>query len=102
MTAANALKRMIGFVVTSKPDEAKRFYGDVLGFRLLADDAFALAFDAHGTMLRVTKAKAHTPAQGTVLGWEVGDIHAAIRELVARGVRFEQFGLPFLKQDEHG
>ncbi len=102
MPTATALKHVIGFVVTAKPDEARRFYGDVLGLRLLTDDAFALAFDAHGTMIRVTKAKTHTPAQGTVLGWEVPDLHAAIRELVARGVAFEQFGLPFITQDEHG
>ena len=37
-----------------------------------------------------------------VLGWEVSDIHAAIRALTANGVKFEQFNLPFMKQDEHG
>ena len=42
------------------------------------------------------------PVLGTVLGWEVDDIHAAIRELMPRGVHFEQFNLPFMKQDEMG
>jgi catechol 2,3-dioxygenase-like lactoylglutathione lyase family enzyme len=96
------LTQMIGFVTTADPQKAKAFYGDVLGFRLMSDDDFALVFDANGTMLRIGKAKKHTPAQGTILGWEVDDIHAAICDLVARGVRFEQFGLPFMKQDEHG
>jgi hypothetical protein len=48
------------------------------------------------------KAKAFKPAQGTILGWEFEDIHAAVRELAPRGVRFEQWGLAFMKQDEHG
>ncbi|MCU1348929.1 MAG: Glyoxalase/bleomycin resistance protein/dioxygenase [Acidobacteria bacterium] len=96
------LTKMVGFVTTTDPAAARRFYGDVLGFRLLSDDEFALAYDANGTTLRVAKAQTFTPAQGTVLGWEVGDIRAAIAELTARGVHFEQFGLPFLQQDADG
>jgi catechol 2,3-dioxygenase-like lactoylglutathione lyase family enzyme len=96
------LKQLIGFVTTSDPEKTRRFYGDVLGFRLVEEDDFALVFDANGSMIRVNKAKSFNPAPGTVLGWEVPDIHAAVRELVARGVRFEQWGLPFMKQDEHG
>lgn len=96
------LDRMIGFVTTTRPDEARAFYGDTLGFRFVADDGFALVFDAHGTMLRVAKAQGFTPAQGTVLGWQVDDVHAAAAELAARGIVFEQFGLPFLPQDEAG
>ncbi len=96
------LNRIIGFVTTNAPDRAKAFYGDMLGFRLLSEDDFALVFDAHGTMLRVSKRRGFVPAQGTVLGWAVDDIHGAIRELTARGVRFEQFGLSFMKQDEFG
>ena len=96
------LTRMIGFVLTGNPEKAKAFYGDVLGFRLMSDDNFALVFDANGTMVRVGKGQKVTPAPNTVLGWEVDDIHAAIRELTPRGVRFEQFNLPFMKQDESG
>ena len=90
-----------GFSVDDIP-KAKAFYGDVLGFRLLDDDAFAIVFDANGTMLRVAKAKTFSPAPHTVLGWEVPDIRAAVTELVARGAKFEQFDLPFMKQDALG
>ena len=96
------LSKIVGFVTTTKPEEARAFYGDTLGFQFLGDDDFALVFDAHGTMIRVGKARAFTPAHGTVLGWEVSDIHAAVKELAARGVRFEQFNLPFMKQDADG
>lgn len=98
----SVLTKMVGFVMTTDDAAARRFYGDILGFRLIGDDDFALVFDANGTMLRVGKAQQFTPAQGTVLGWQVDDIHAAVRELTARGVHFEQFGLPFLQQDESG
>jgi catechol 2,3-dioxygenase-like lactoylglutathione lyase family enzyme len=96
------LSRMVGFVTTTAPDRAKAFYADVLGFTFLGDDGFALSFDGHGTRLRVAKAQAFTPSPATVLGWEVDDIVAAVKELGARGVRFEQFNLPFLAQDTLG
>ncbi len=96
------LTQLIGFVTTTDPAKAKRFYAEVLGFRLIEEDDYALVFDANGSMVRVGKAKTFTPAQGTVLGWEVQDIVQAVTELTARGVRFEQWGLPFMKQDEHG
>ena len=93
------LAKMVGFVMTTDPRKAKAFYGDVLGFQLIDEDEYALVYDANGTMIRIGKAKEFKPAQGTILGWEVEDIHTAIRELVPRGVRFEQWGLPFMKQD---
>ena len=97
-----ALTKIIGFLITTDPAKATEFYRDTLGFTFVKDDGFALVFDAHGTMLRIAKAKDHKPAVGTVLGWQVDDVHTAIRELSARGVKFEQFGLPFLKQDDFG
>jgi catechol 2,3-dioxygenase-like lactoylglutathione lyase family enzyme len=94
------LTRMIGFLITNDGEKAKTFYGDILGFRLMNEDEYALTFDANGTMLRVHKGRDFKPAQGTVLGWQVEDIHTAIRDLTPRGVHFEQFGLPFMKQDD--
>ena len=96
------LSKMIGFVATNDPEKAKAFYETVLGFRLITDDEFALVFDANGTQLRVVKGRTIPPAPGTVLGWEVDDVHASIRELAARGVTFEQWKLPFMKQDADG
>lgn len=94
------LSRMIGFIVTAKPAEAIGFYRDQLGFRLVADDRFALVFDANGTMLRVVKAQEFTPQQGTVLGWEVSDIEAAVAELESSGISFNRY--PGLSQDRRG
>jgi catechol 2,3-dioxygenase-like lactoylglutathione lyase family enzyme len=96
------LTRLIGFLTTTDTAKATPFYRDVLGFPVLDDDEYAVTVDANGTMIRLNKAPEFKPAQGTVLGWEVEDINVAVRELSSRGVRFEQFGLPFMKQDESG
>lgn len=45
------LTKLVGFVTTTSPGNAKAFYGDVLGFRLVDEDDFALVYDANGTML---------------------------------------------------
>ena len=43
---------------------------------------------------------AFTPAQYTVLGWEVEDIAGSVSELAAKGVVFERY--PNMGQDEQG
>ena len=96
------LTRMVGFLTTTSPERAMTYFADTLGFGFLGDDGFALSFDANGTLLRIAKAQHFTPSPATVLGWEVSDIAAAVRELAARGVQFERFNLPFLAQDALG
>jgi hypothetical protein len=66
----------------------------------VSEDPFALVFDAHGTMLRVTNVAEVAAAQYTVLGWEVPNILAATKDLSAAGVKFERY--PGLPQDELG
>ena len=69
---------IIGFVATSDPERAKEFYGEKLALPLIEEQMpFALVYDAHGTMLRVTIVKEVRPAAYTVLGWKVPDIGAA-------------------------
>src|SRR5689334_13036382 len=94
------LDKMVGFLLTSKPDEAREFFSAKLGFTFIDDDGFALIFDSNGVMLRVSKMQNFTPAQYTVLGWEVTDIDAAVQELEGRGVQFERYD--FMNPDAHG
>jgi catechol 2,3-dioxygenase-like lactoylglutathione lyase family enzyme len=91
---------VVAFVATSRPGDAKSFYEETLGLRLLLDDAFAIVFDANGVMLRVQKVQEHTPLPYTVLGWDVADIHASVAELSSKGVRCERY--EWLEQDESG
>jgi catechol-2,3-dioxygenase len=51
---------VVAFVATSRPENAKSFYEQTLGLRLVTDDAFAIVFDANGVMLRVQKVQEHT------------------------------------------
>jgi len=83
--------KVIGFVATKNPRKARKFYEETLGLTLVSDDPFAVVFDVNGAMLRVQKVQELTPATYTVLGWDVADIGAEIRELTKRGVRFERF-----------
>jgi catechol 2,3-dioxygenase-like lactoylglutathione lyase family enzyme len=91
-------KKIKAFIPTLNAARAKAFYRDVLGLTLLSEDPYALAFDAHGIMLRVTPVAALSPHPFTVLGWEVEDIASVVRALNQKGVRFERFD--FLQQDE--
>ena len=81
----------IAFLATRNADVAREFYAGTLGLRFVADELFALVFDLAGVMLRVFKVEDLQPARHTVLGWRVTDIAATVRELGARGGRFERF-----------
>jgi catechol 2,3-dioxygenase-like lactoylglutathione lyase family enzyme len=91
---------IVAFVPTKDSTKARAFYEGVLGLRFVNDDGFAMVLDANGIMIRVAKVKDFTPAQFTILGWQVTDIEKVLKELQRKGVHFEIFG--FLKQDELG
>ena len=95
--------RTAAFVATANAEASRTFYEKTLGFRLIAEDPFALVFDANGTRLRIQKGQkgqSHTPVPYTVLGWQVPDIERAIKALVANGAVFERFS--FFPQDALG
>ena len=83
---------LVAFLPTTDADRAQEFFRDKLGLTLLSDERpFALVFDAHGTMLRVTivnELKAHP---FTVLGWDIADIEETVDRLAAAGIAFLRF-----------
>ena len=87
-------------MATADAARARDFYESAVGLRLVADEPFAVVFDANGIMLRVQKVEAVRPAPYTTLGWNVRDIAAAIERLNANGVRFERY--PGFSQDSLG
>jgi catechol 2,3-dioxygenase-like lactoylglutathione lyase family enzyme len=91
---------IIAFVATNDPHRAKAFYRDTLGLSLVSEDPFALVFDAHGTMLRVTTVPQVAAAAYTVLGWRVPNIMTASNDLRNAGVTFERYA--GMGQDERG
>jgi catechol 2,3-dioxygenase-like lactoylglutathione lyase family enzyme len=92
--------KMIGFVPTADPGRAREFYEGKLGFQFVSDDQFALVMRAGDNTVRIAKGAKFTPAQYTVLGWEVTDIEAEVRALAAQGVSFEKY--PFVQDQETG
>ena len=90
---------IVAFVPTKDAEKARAFYVDVLGLRFIKDDGFAMVLDANGIMVRVARAQ-FTPAQFTILGWQVKNIDKTVAGLQEKGVHFERFG--FFEQDALG
>jgi catechol 2,3-dioxygenase-like lactoylglutathione lyase family enzyme len=92
--------QVMAFAATDDAPKSLAFYRDVLGLRLIADEPFAIVFDAGGTMLRVQKADKVQPPPYTLLGWQVPDIERAATALREKAVAFERY--PHLEQDAAG
>jgi catechol 2,3-dioxygenase-like lactoylglutathione lyase family enzyme len=92
--------KLVAFAATARPDEARTFYSQILGFPILDDTQFALVLDANGTTLRVQKVEKVSPPPYTALGWAVDNIASAITQIRKHGVAFENF--EGLEQDSLG
>ena len=79
---------------------ARRFYADVLGLKVVAEDAFAVTVDVHGRLLRLSAVQEPAAAPYSVLAWSVDGIEAVVDGLVARGVEFARY--EGIEQDERG
>jgi catechol 2,3-dioxygenase-like lactoylglutathione lyase family enzyme len=95
-----AARKVMAFLATRDGGRAREFYEGALGLRVVSDDDYALALDAHGTQIRVQKVEVFTPHPFTALGWEVPSIDDAVKALRARGVTFELFS--GMHQDARG
>ena len=91
---------IVAFLPTLDFDRSCPFFADTLGLPLVAEDPYALTFNANGTTLRVTLVESLEAHPFTVLGWWVDDVPATVDQLVDRGVTFERY--PTMEQDERG
>ena len=94
------VSKLVGFLTTTDYEKARVFYEGKLGFEFVSLDQFALAMRAGKNMIRITKAETFQPAQGTVLGWEVDDVRAAVLWLSSRDVVTEKYA--FVPDQELG
>jgi catechol 2,3-dioxygenase-like lactoylglutathione lyase family enzyme len=92
--------RLIGFVPTRDAERTKGFFEEKLGLKFVSGDKFALVFESNGSQLRVVRVGEFQPLPFTILGWEVEDIAASVRELSGAGVSFERY--TFIQQNELG
>lgn len=92
--------RPVTFILVKDRERARAFYEGVLGLARLREDDFGIVYDLAGTVMRLTTVEDYQPHPHTVLGWQVTDIAAAVRELMAKGVKFAVY--PGFGQDELG
>ena len=83
--------KIVGFVPTKDYDRARAFYEGKLGFEFVSLDRYALVVRVGGHRIRIVKMPNFTPLPGTILGWEVSDIAAAVEWLRERGVATEKY-----------
>jgi catechol 2,3-dioxygenase-like lactoylglutathione lyase family enzyme len=76
-------------------DASRAFYRDTLGLDVLREDPDRIVFGSGGgTQLVVTRSSTGTLDIQTQMAWRVPDVHAAIADLRARGVRIEEYTAP--------
>jgi methylmalonyl-CoA/ethylmalonyl-CoA epimerase len=78
-------------IVVEDLGRAKGFYRDVLGLPHLFDAPPGLAFFQCGeTRLMLSRPEGPHPAASSILYYGVEDVEAAYREMLAKGVEFEE------------
>lgn len=84
-------------------ERARKFYEGALGLKPIGakEDGKFLYAAGGGGILALFPKEAGTKADHTAISFQVPDIGAAIRELEAKGVVFEDYDLPGLKTVEH-
>ena len=77
-------------------DASRTFYQDILGLEVMREDeGDRIVFRCGGgTQLVVTSSTVGTSDTQTQMAWRVPDIHAALADLRARGVRIEEYEAP--------
>jgi catechol 2,3-dioxygenase-like lactoylglutathione lyase family enzyme len=79
---------------------SRAFYVDALGLQLLREDLLDGEVDrlvfrcGDGSQLVVTHSTIGTSDAQTQIAWRVPDVHAAVADLRARGVRIEEYEAP--------
>lgn len=87
---------------TNDIEAAKNFYGNVLGFDVAEQyGGLGLTFSGGGQAWIYPK-EDHQPATFTVLNIMVDDVEAAVDDLGAKGVSFEQYDEEPIRTDEKG
>jgi catechol 2,3-dioxygenase-like lactoylglutathione lyase family enzyme len=98
-------KAFSGFSVNDI-DAAKAFYGETLGLQVDENaemgGLLTIHINGNNNNILVYPKPNHQPATYTILNFQVKDVEATVKELAARGVKFEIYDSEYLKTDEHG
>jgi catechol 2,3-dioxygenase-like lactoylglutathione lyase family enzyme len=79
---------------------ARRFYEDILGLQPVEEEAGELVtYKSGASLVNVYRSEFAGTNKATALTWQVTDIDAAVAELKTKGVAFEHYQMPELKQE---
>ena len=78
----------VAFLYVKDRERALKFYRDSLGLELRSSDDFGDFIDLGSGLARMTAMPDHAATPHPVLGWNVGDINAAVNALRDRGIVF--------------
>jgi catechol 2,3-dioxygenase-like lactoylglutathione lyase family enzyme len=78
----------VAFLYVKDRERALNFYREKLGFQLRSSDGFGDFIDLGSGLMRMTVMPDHSASPHPVLGWNVGDIGAAVMALRERGIEF--------------
>jgi catechol 2,3-dioxygenase-like lactoylglutathione lyase family enzyme len=85
-------------IAVSDVDRAKKFYGEILGFKIKDDRSDGMTYETGGgTWFLVYPSQFAGTAKSTYMSFDVEDLDAAVKELRERGVVFEEYDMPGLK-----
>jgi catechol 2,3-dioxygenase-like lactoylglutathione lyase family enzyme len=78
-------------------ERARAFYADKLGLHPIEERKGGLLYRCGRGYFALFESAGSAAGTHTQMGWEVADIVAAVSQLRARGVVFEEYDLPGLK-----
>ncbi|MEX2161726.1 MAG: VOC family protein [Anaerolineales bacterium] len=83
-------------------ERAKKFYGEVLGLKQIDSREGSATFEAGGGSTIFMYERARTKAEHTAITFLVKDVETTVKELAAKGVKFEQYDMPGIKTNAMG
>ena len=96
-------KAFSGFSVDDT-QRAEQFYANVLGLDVSQEEMDILTLHIAGgaEIIVYPKGSDHIPASFTILNFFVEDIDKTVKDLTAKGVKFEQYDNDYIKTDDKG
>jgi predicted enzyme related to lactoylglutathione lyase len=95
------------FAMTTLPAEdlkrAIKFYTEVLGLKLIeSPDDYSAVFEAGKGTKIFMYTRGRATAENTAATFQVPDLDATVKGLIAKGVKFEQYNNDYIKTNELG
>lgn len=91
---------VIAMIAVADLQQAKEFYGTVLGLEAKAENPAGVEYASGGGHVFVYQSQAAGSGDATAAAWKVDDIARAVAELKAKGIAFEQYEIPGAKYED--